>query len=163
MRTEPTGDDTAAHFDAFHTTLESSGTREALAYLLSLSDYRFIGIFRLKGGYADAAVYYDREHPEVEKVDPAPDTVTYCCYVHDSVSPLLFKDSLREPRFEDHVARSVIRSYCGIPIMDREGNLPGTLCQYDNVPRDPDRLDLPLLLQVASTPANGRRVPPYLH
>ena len=52
--------DTGAHFKQFARVLASSGARDALAYVLGLSDYRFIGIFRFKDGKANAAIHYDR-------------------------------------------------------------------------------------------------------
>jgi GAF domain-containing protein len=68
---------------------------------------------------------------------------------------------MADPRLLEHAARHQILAYCGIPLLDAEGVLLGTLCHYDTVPRDPDRLDLELLLQVASTLALGAHVPPY--
>ena len=61
----------------------------------------------------------------------------------------------------DSASRQVARSYCGIPILDPEGGLVGTLCHYDLAPRDPGQLDLELLLQAASAIERSGRVPPY--
>ena len=58
-------------------------------------------------------------------------------------------------------ARDTVPSYCGIPIVDPEGELIGTLCHYDLVPRDPESLDLELLLQVSSALARSGLIPPY--
>ena len=160
MTTLSTASGTDTHFQAFRDTLEATGVRSALAYLLSLSEYRFIGIFQLIAGYAHALVYFDRDNPQVEAIDAVVETAAYCCFVRDSLGPLLIGDALRDPRFEHHVAKSNMRSYCGIPIMDPEGNLQGTLCHYDTEQRDPDHLDLPLLLQVASALAYGKSVAP---
>lgn len=41
-----------------------------------------------------------------------------------------------------------------------DGELPGTLCHYSLVTRDPSIVDLELMLQVASKPAQRRLVPP---
>jgi GAF domain-containing protein len=72
-------------------------------------------------------------------------------------------DAMQDPRLADHVARAAVRPYCGVPVMDAEGELLGTLCHYDVVPRNANELDMPLLLQAASTLTRGHHVPPYPH
>ena len=125
-------------FARFSATLAASGVRDALAYLLSLTNYRFIGIFRFENGMADAAVHYDRENPQVLRAQAVPDTATYCSYVRDSRGAFMTADAMLDPRTEGHPARQTVAAYCGVPIMDSEGVLLGTLCHYDRVPRDPD-------------------------
>ena len=152
---------TTKHFDQFARILACSGVREALAYVLSLSDYRFIGIFRFRDGKANAAIHYDRENPDILFASEVPDTATYCCYVRDSNGVFTTANSLTDPRLTDHPARSTVLSYCGVPVIDPTGHLLGTLCHYDVVPRDPAQLDLELLIQVASALQQGDHVPPY--
>ena len=110
--------DTGAHFKQFARVLDSSGARDALASVLGLSDYRFIGIFRPKDGKANAAIHCDRETPA-----------------------------------QLHATE--------VQVFDPEGQLLGTLCHYDVVPRDASQLDLELLVQVAATLQQGDHVPPY--
>ena len=152
---------TEARFDTFSRTLEASGVRAALAYLLGLTDYRFISIFRFENGKANAAVYYDRENPQVLGADEVPDTATYCCYVRDSGGAFMTAKAMEDPRLEHHPARALVSAYCGVPVMDPEGLLIGTLCHYDLVPRDLNQVDMELMVQVASTLAYGGHVPPY--
>ena len=152
---------TAKHFDQFANILADSGAREALAYVLCLSDYRFIDIFRFQNGKANAAIHYDRENPETLFATEVPETATYCCYVRDSNGVFTTANSLTDPRLTDHPARKTVLAYCGVPVMDSNGLLLGTLCHYDVVPRDPAQLDLALLIQVASALELGDHVPPY--
>ena len=51
-------------FAVFNETLSAAGLRGALAYLLSLTNYCFIAIFRFEDGRANAAVFYDRANPQ---------------------------------------------------------------------------------------------------
>lgn len=148
-------------FERFASILQASGVRDALAYLVGLSDYRFIGIFRFQGGKATAAVHYDKADPSALRSAEVPDTATYCCFIRDSGGAFSTADAMADERLRDHVAREAVRAYCGVPVMDAEGHLLGTLCHYDVVPRDPEQLDLQLLLQVASALAYGHHVPPY--
>lgn len=148
-------------FDAFSRILDARGLREALAYLVSLTDYRFIGIWRFQGGKANAAVHVDRENPHVVSATEVPDDATYCCYVRDSRGAFMTAHAMLDPRTEGHPARESVPTYCGVPILDPEGVLLGTLCHYDVVARDPSTVDLELMLQVASALAQRRLVPPY--
>lgn len=154
---------TADAFAAFEAALQGSGPRAALAYLVGLTSYRFIGIFRFSEGMANAAIHVDRENPEVTRIDAVPESATYCCFVRDGRGVFTTVDALQDPRLADHVARAAVRAYCGVPVMDAEGQLLGTLCHYDVVPRNADELDMPLLLQAASTLARGHHVPPFPH
>lgn len=139
----------------------SSGPREALAYVVGLSDYRFIGIFRFQNGRANAAIHFDRENPDVMAVAEVPDTATYCCYVRDSKGTFMTANAMADPRLTAHPAREAVLAYCGIPILEPDGRLLGTLCHYDVVPRDAGQLDLQLLMQVAGLLVQGGHVPPY--
>ena len=156
-----TGRATEDAFESFEQRLRAEGLRPALADLLARTDYRFIAIFRFQNGRATAAAFFDREQPDQLTTDEVPDTATYCCYVRDSRGVFTTADALVDARLADHVARDVVRSYCGVPLLDAEGELLGTLCHYDLVPRDPAQIDIELMLQVASTLVQGQHVPPY--
>ena len=153
--------DTPAAFETFRATMADGGLRSGLAYLLGLTDYRFIGIWRFQDGKANAAAHYDRENPEVTTAAEVPDNATYCCYVRDSKGVFMTAHAMLDPRTVGHPARESVPTYCGVPVMDPEGTILGTLCHYDLVPRDPLQVDLELMLQVSSFLAHGHHVPPY--
>lgn len=148
-------------FEAFAQTLHTSGVRAALAYLLGLTDYRYIAIYRFEGGRANAAVYFDRENPQVLRIADAPETATYCCFVRDSRGVFTTADALQDARLDGHPKQKIVAAYCGVPVMDPEGTIVGTLCHYDSVPRNAEQIDMPLMLRVASALAYGNHVPPY--
>lgn len=154
-------DPTAQAFEQFSAVLSERGLRPALAYLLGLTDYRFIAIFRFEDGKANASVFYDRENPEILDAEEVPASATYCCFARDARGVFATANSMEDGRLTHHVAREVVQSYCGVPVMTADGEILGTLCHYDSVPRDPDQIDLALLLQVASSLAYGNHVPPY--
>ena len=154
-------DTTVVAFNVFANLMATSGLRDALYSLLRLTDYRFISIFRFRDGLATSAVHVDRENLTLTQADEVPDTATYCCYVRDGNGAFTTADALIDARTAAHPARAVVRAYCGIPVLDVEGELIGTLCHYDLVPRDPAQLDLELLLQAASLIAQSGQVPSY--
>ena len=154
-------DRTAVAFNVFSRLLASEGVRAALYSLLRLTDYRFISVFRFQDGKATSAVHVDRENLTVTQADEVSDTATYCCYVRDGKGAFITADALLDRRTASHAAREAVRSYCGLPILTSEGELIGTLCHYDLAPRDPEQLDLELLLQVSSVLSEPGVVPPY--
>lgn len=152
---------TQESFDTFAAILHGRGVRESLAYLVGLTDYRFIGIWRFRDGRANAAVYYDRENPALLHAQEVPDTATYCCYVRNSKGVFMTAHALLDSRTAGHPAREAVPAYCGVPVMNEFGEIMGTLCHYDLVPRDPEQVNIELIVQVASALAQGGHVPPY--
>lgn len=148
-------------FADFVVSLKADGLRASLASLLHLTDYRFIGIWRFEDGKANAVVHYDRENPEQTTAEEVPDTATYCCFVRESGMPFKTPNALLDERTARHPARDKVLTYCGVPVMDSWGNILGTLCHYDVVPRDPEQVNVELMLRVASYLALGGHVPPY--
>ena len=153
-------EDSAAFAD-FVVAMKALGLREALGNLLKRTDYRFIGIWRFENGKANAAVHFDREQPGITTSEEVPDTATYCCYVRESGQPFKTPNTLVDERVAAHPAKSKVQSYCGVPVMDSSGNILGTLCHYDLVPRETEQVSLELMMSVASYLALGGHVPPY--
>lgn len=99
---------TDAAFEMFRTALKRHGVRDSLAYLVGLTDYRFIGIWRFKDGKANAAVHYDRLNPDVMHAQEVPDNATYCCYVRDSRGVFTTAHAMLDPRTVGHPARETV-------------------------------------------------------
>ncbi len=154
-------DQTAVAFNVFAKLLQTDGIRAALYSVLRRSDYRYLSIFRFKDGLATSCVHIDREDLLATQAAEVPDTATYCRYVRASDAPFVTVNASIDARTFDHPARDVVLSYCGIPVLESDGTFIGTLCHYDLVPRDPEQLDLELLLQVSSALAQSGAVPPY--
>jgi GAF domain-containing protein len=145
----------------FNDLLAASGARDALAYLVTLTDYRFIAIFRFQNEKSKTIFFYDRENPLVENTEEAEISSTYCCYVRDDKGVFMTANAMQDARMAGHPKRDMLASYCGVPILDSEGAILGTLCHYDVMPRDPDQIDLPLMLSVASALSRSNSVPAY--
>ena len=145
----------------FNKLLVKEGLREALYSLLRRTDYRYIAIFRFRDGKATSAVHVDRLNLMDLQAAEVEDTATYCSFVRDGRQPFATADATLDPRTATHPARDVVRSYCGVPIVASSGELIGTLCHYDLVPRDPAQLDAALLAQATQIIADSGLVPPY--
>jgi GAF domain-containing protein len=158
---DPLSTSTSAAFAKFVVTHRTRDLRTALATLLRLTDYRFIGLWRFQDGKANAVVHYDREDPTVIDAQEVPDTATYCCFVRDRKAPFKTPNALIDERLAEHAAREQVATYCGVPVMDSHGNVLATLCHYDLVPREPEQVNLELMLMVAAYIVNNGHLPPY--
>ena len=70
---------------------------------------------------------------------------TLCRLVVDSGQPVIIRDTILDPRSATHpLVKGVpfIRFYAGVPLIDNEGNIPGTLCVVDTAPHTFTRLHL---------------------
>jgi GAF domain-containing protein len=159
MRADTVSTETA--FREFSDMLRQAGLRPALTYLLGLTDYRYIAIFRSDGDKANAAVYYDREHPQVLAIDEVPAAATYCQIAVETRAPFSTDHALQDPRLVSHPARQTVQAYCGFPVITPEGEILGTLCHYDVVPRDAGQINVELMLAVVSAIEQQGLVPPY--
>lgn len=153
--------DTDEAFATFMRLLGEAGLRPALAYLLELTDYRYIAIFRFKDDLITATAFYDRDDPAAESAGIVPVSSTYCCFVRDSKGMFTTVNSLLDTRVSGHVKRETVQAYCGIPILTPDGDILGTICHFDDVPRDPEQIDIELILQVASALEQTGSVPAF--
>ena len=150
-----------AAFSAFDERLLADGLRPALAYLLSLTDFRFIALFRNHGEQATAVVFYDRENPQTVHIDEVPACSTYCHLANQARAVFSTSNALQDPRLESHPTRHTVLAYWGLPVITPEGEILGTLCHYDVVPRDTSQVNLELMVAVASAIEQRHLMPPY--
>ncbi len=66
-----------------------------------------------------------------------PDELSFCAYVVALRAPLQVSDALEHPVFRDNpaVAAGMIRSYLGVPLIDEDGFVLGSLGVFDDEPR----------------------------
>jgi GAF domain-containing protein len=150
-------------FSKFNDTLNREGLRPALAYLLGLTEYRYIAIFRRDGDKSNAVVYYDRENPQVVAIDEVPAAATYCQLAVETRGRFSTGDALQDPRLVSHPARRTVQAYCGFPVITPEGEILGTLCHYDVAPRNDGQINVELMVAVVSAIEQQGLVPPYPH
>ena len=154
-------DQSEVAFKVFANLLASDGVRAAMYSLLRRTDYRFIAIFRFRGGKAASVVYVDREKLNDLTAGEVSDTATYCSFVRDANGAFVTADAMKDLRVTEHVARDVVRAYCGMPLAAADGEFIGTLCHYDLVPRDPEQLDPALLVRAARALVASGSIPAY--
>lgn len=126
--------------------LESGDLPAALAFVNSLTPYRFTGVYQFNGLTLHNLHLYDRTAGYAEQGPVAKLSDTYCLWIHETLSVVQMSDSLMDPRATNHPKRSVVRSYCGGPIRDSQGDLCGTLCHFDYEARETPQ-DVLLMLE----------------
>jgi GAF domain-containing protein len=123
--------------------------REALKYLNGLTEYRFTALYRFDEDMLSNRLFFDRENPEVLSTQDIPVAASYCVYVRDTAGPFTIADSLEDPRVAGHHKRPIVRSYCGVPLVDEQGRMFGSICHFDFAPHAPKDTDVHLLEEVA--------------
>lgn len=118
----------------FRRILKTTGVRSALKFLNSISSHRFTAIFRFEGDTLRNLHLVDRDNPKIERCPDLPVLDSYCVYVRNTSKPFLLDDSLEDDQVQGHPKRKEVRSYCGIPLMDEDGKLFGTICHFDFKP-----------------------------
>jgi len=111
--------------------LAHDGVRAALIFLNSLTTHRFTALYRFDGDMLKNLYFYDREHPEIDSSDEVPILASYCVFVRQSGQRFDVTDSLRDERVCGHPKRMQVQSYCGVPLMDENGEMFGTMCHFD--------------------------------
>lgn len=132
------------HGDQLRYLLNAGRVQAALEYLGLIFPYRFAALYRFDGVSLQNLVFVDREQPGASLAPTVPTDTSYCELVRASGESFLLEDSLVDPRVADHPKRDVVRSYCGVPLLDARGELFGTVClfDYDAVPDDAQVLGL---------------------
>ena len=122
-------------FDRFRSVLLKEGVRDALAYVVGLSDYRYIAVRRVDGDMAYTLAYLDRLNPHLTDPGPLPADMCYCTIVARTRKVFRTNDSYADDRLHGHPSRGMVRSYCGIPLFDEDGVLFGVVSHWDVMPR----------------------------
>ncbi|WP_354691986.1 GGDEF and EAL domain-containing protein [Phytobacter sp. RSE-02] len=89
----------------------------------------FVSILDDNYQYIRAAVNFD--------LQKTPRNEALCRHVVDSGLPLIIADTRADEHFADHplvTGTPFIRFYAGVPLVDSEGNIPGSFCVTDTVP-----------------------------
>jgi CheY-like chemotaxis protein len=129
------------HAEQFAALVQNKAERRDLRGLLALLNmtgpFRYTAILRFDAGERLTSLWtFDREDPATDSF-PTDKTVeaSYCQRVLESNAPFEMSDAALDPTVQDHPARHLVLSYCGVPLHAADGSVFGTLCQFDVVPR----------------------------
>ena len=126
-----------------------NGVRAALIELNRASGYRFTALYRFDKSHARNLYFYDRDNPGVESGDDYPVEASYCVYVRDGGVPFVVEDAPDGPVLAGQAVQGQVKSYCGVPVVDRDGRTFGSLCHFDLAPVPADAEGVALMETLA--------------
>jgi GAF domain-containing protein len=129
--------------------LARQDVRGALRYLNGLTSFRFTALYRFDNDLLRNRCFIDRMNPDVDSSEDIPIDASYCIYVRQNQGPFLLADSLRDERVRGHRKQPTVRSYCGVPLIDAQGWMYGSVCHFDFEPHPFQETDVLLLEEVA--------------
>lgn len=127
--------DFAASLQHLKAVLRTGDLRGAAMYLNSLTAHRFTSIFRFDGPTLRNLALFDRQNPTQAHCPDIPVLASYCVFVRDGECTFAIDDSHADDRLGDHPKRRGIRAYVGVPLLDEDGRMYGTVCHFDTEPR----------------------------
>lgn len=110
--------------------LETRGPA-GLDFLNARVNHRFTGVYRLEEGKFHNVYLHDKlgeATPEFLQVVPLQDS--FCQFVLRDGFFCTFNTSL-DARLDGHKYQGILNTYCGVPLLNNQGELYGTLCHFD--------------------------------
>jgi GAF domain-containing protein len=126
-----------------------SGVRACLEFLNGLTSHRFTALYRFDDTKLKNLFFFDRQHPDQVSSPEVPVLSSYCVFVRDSGQMFCVDDSQLDERTNGHPKRLEIRAYIGVPLLDDDGKMFGTICHFDVDPRRIAPEDVDLMEQLA--------------
>lgn len=125
------------------------GVRGAIAFLNSMTPHRFTSLYRFDGPTLQNITFFDRENPNVETCEDIPVEASYCVFVRDLSESFTVQDAERDERVRNHPKQATVQCYCGVPLLDRNGKMFGSICHFDFTPGRISNRDVELLEYMA--------------
>ncbi len=131
------------------TLLNDGDVRGAIIYLNGLTEHRFTSLYRFDNQTLTNVYFYDRENPTQKSTPDIPIMASYCIFIRNSQSTFTTVESLQDDRLQNHPKQLEVRSYCGIPLLDENGKMFGTICHFDFQPTPISNATVKLMESVA--------------
>lgn len=132
-------------FSQLKSVFADGGVRGAVAFLNSMTPHRFTSLYRFDGPTLRNITFFDRQNPDDEYCEDIPVEASYCVFVRDTAAKFAFPDAMLDRRVRTHSKRETVRRYCGVPLLDRDGNMFGSICHFDIEPGEIADRDIQLL------------------
>ncbi len=133
------------------TTARRQGLPAALGQLNARVPHRYTAAYRLRDGELHCAYLFDKQgenQPGFLASVPLHDS--FCQYVFRE-GVFLIEDSAQDPRLEGHPYQGIVAAYHAVPLLGSHGELQGTLCHLDVVPRTVPDSEIEALQKAART------------
>jgi GAF domain-containing protein len=143
------GQDPPAAHEALRSTLAEEGLAGAVRVINRAVPHRYTGIFLKAGPLLRNVALHDKLREPALLWEPFPLGQSFCSLVLGSGEPLAVSHAHADRRaaVKTHPAGGRVQAYCGVPLIDAEGAVLGTLCHFDEREVDAD-IDLVAMLQI---------------
>ncbi|RCJ26003.1 hypothetical protein A6770_26925 [Nostoc minutum NIES-26] len=105
--------------------------RAAVIFLNGLTEHRFTSLYQFDEETLHNICFFDRENPTQELTPDIPVMASYCVFVRNSCGTFTTPNSLLDDRVRDHPKQQAVQSYCGVPLLDEDSKMFGTICHFD--------------------------------
>lgn len=136
-------------FDNLADTLRRNGVQAMLEELNARVTHRYTAVYQVDDQMLRNLYLVDKQKqatPDMLAIVPMDDS--FCQFALRDGS-FATEDSAVDPRLEGHPAQGVVVSYTAVPIVDGQGEVVGTLCQFDMTRQDLPPSEFALLERVA--------------
>ena len=114
--------------------MQASGLFAAMQWLNEQVPYRFTAIFAFQGDTLRNVCLVDKENAKISNCVDQPITDSYCVYIYRSGERFSVEEALSDGRVEGHPKQRSYQCYYGIPLLDADGKLVGTVCHFGMTP-----------------------------
>lgn len=130
--------------------IASGNIRAALELLNDESKLRFTALYLLEDTYAVNFMLVDRDNTPTGLPNNIPLDGSYCSLVKAAAAPIVITNASVDQRLDGHPSRESMAAYCGVPLLDLNGVVLGTLCQFDPVATPISDHTVALMTEVAT-------------
>lgn len=115
--------------------LKVEGLSAAVLIANGASQHRFTGVYRFDDGLLTNLCTWDKQEGGMSAGNSVPVHESFCIHILQSGKAMTVIDSAKDDRLAGHPRRNDFRSYCGAPLLNREGDVAGTFCYFDSEPQ----------------------------
>ena len=123
--------DLPAHRVRLRELLDQQGIRSALVYMNGLTSHRFTALYRFANDTLKKIYFYDRENPNADSCPDIPIEASYCIFIKETGRNFKTANSIADNRLDKHAKQKEILSYCGVPLVDMDGQMFGSVCHFN--------------------------------
>ena len=96
-----------------------------------MTEHRFTALYRFDKDSLHNLYFFDRENPAQTSTPDIPVMASYCVFVRNSGHVFSTPDALQDERVRGHPKRHEVQSYVGVPLLDQDGKMFGSVCHFD--------------------------------
>lgn len=114
--------------------IDADGVQAGVRLANGWTAHRYTGLYCIEHERLVCLALWDKAQATMTSGGDVAVYESFCIYILQSGNGFTVLDAVSDARLAGHPKRTVYRSYCGAPLIDREGRVVGTFCHFDEVP-----------------------------